>query len=221
MARLIDTIRTVQKQKAVGGNFGAELAIVSRALISTGNVVKIDPDDLATTLSNLLASTGAAAAVSTLISGTDLTASGTLTTLATNVGAHTTQGATLRDALLALTANGTFAAKMAKKVIATPVAAAGSSASDAAALGSANILTISSDSAAKGVKLVAGVAGDVVDIINTSSTAAILYPATGGTINGLSANAGVLVPASKGTRAICVSTNTWKTYDMAAASTAA
>jgi len=115
----------------------------------------------------------------------------------------------------------TLSGKVAQKVIATPVAAAGSSASDAAALGSANILTISSDSAAKGVKLVAGVAGDIVTIIATTATAAILYPATGGTINGGSANAGYLIPASKGTLCVCTATNTWTTYDLPAKSTAA
>lgn len=115
----------------------------------------------------------------------------------------------------------TLSGKVAFKSIATPVAAAGSSGSDAAALGSANTLYISSDSAAKGVKLVAGVAGDKVFIYNTSGTAAILYAATGGTINGLSANAGVLIPASKGTILDCSATNTWLASDMAARSTAA
>jgi len=110
----------------------------------------------------------------------------------------------------------TLGGKVAVKVIATPVAAA-----SAAALGSANILTISSDSAAKSVKLVAGVAGDIVVVLNTTATAAEILPATGGTINGLTANAAVIIPASTGTLLVCTATNTWSAFDLPARSTAA
>lgn len=115
----------------------------------------------------------------------------------------------------------TFSGKASFKTIATPVAAAGSTHSNAAALGSGNELYISSDSAAKGVILVAGAIGDMVNVINTSATAAILYPASGGTINGLSADAGILIPASKGTLLFCSAADTWTAFDMNAHSTAA
>jgi len=104
----------------------------------------------------------------------------------------------------------TVGGKQALKVIATPVAAAATP----SALGSANIVTISSDTASKGTKLLTGVAGDVIYVLNTSSTAAALYPATGGTINGGAANAQYAVPASKGSLAICTAADTWSLYDL-------
>lgn len=39
--------------------------------------------------------------------------------------------------------------------------------------------------------------GRTVKVVNTSATAAVIYPPTGGQINGLSANTGVSVPANK------------------------
>ena len=112
----------------------------------------------------------------------------------------------------------TFGGKAAFKVIATPVAAtgAGGGAGGAAALGSAQIVVISSDGATKGVILQTGVAGDVVFVINSSSTAANLFPATGGTLNGLSANTGVAIPASKGSICICTAADTWIVFDLTA-----
>lgn len=109
------------------------------------------------------------------------------------------------------------------KVIATPVAAAGAAGgvAGAAALGAGNVLTISSDGATKGVKLLTGVAGDIKWILNTSSTAANLFAASGGTINGGSADAGCAVAASKGVIAFCTAADTWTVFDFAAHSGAA
>lgn len=117
----------------------------------------------------------------------------------------------------------TVGGKQALKVIATPVAAAGAGGgvAGATALGSANIVTISSDGATKGVKLLTGVAGDVIQIINTSGTAANLFAASGGTINGGAADAGCAVPASKGVIAICTAADTWSVFDMTALAGAA
>ncbi len=115
----------------------------------------------------------------------------------------------------------TIGGKMAQKTIATPVAATGSDAAGAAPLGSGNLLVISSDSAAKGVILPTLAAGDIIEIINSSATAAILYPFTGGTINGLSADAGVLIPVSKGVKLYVTAANTMTAYDNAAKATAA
>lgn len=112
----------------------------------------------------------------------------------------------------------TVGGKQALKVIATPVAATGAAGgvAGAAALGSANIVTISSDGATKGVKLLTGVAGDVIQVINTSATAANLFAASGGTINGGSADVGCAIPASKGVIAICTAADTWSVFDMTA-----
>lgn len=106
------------------------------------------------------------------------------------------------------------------KGITTPVAAAGSTVADAGQLGAANVVHLTSDSAAKGVKLGTGVAGQIVEVINDSSTAAELYAASGGTVNGLSADASVVIPASKGVRCFCTAADTWLAYDMPAKATA-
>lgn len=112
----------------------------------------------------------------------------------------------------------TLAAKLTQKAIAAPVAAtgAGGGVAGAAALGAANIVTISSDGATKGVKLLTGAAGDIIKILNTSATAANLFAASGGTINGGSANAGCTVPASKGVLAVCTAADTWTVFDLPA-----
>lgn len=106
-------------------------------------------------------------------------------------------------------------------VTATPVAAAGSTTSDAAPLAATNTTIITCDSAAKGVKLPNGAVGDIMSVINNSSTAAKLYPATGGTLNGLSANAAVVIPASKGVTCFCSATDAWTVFDMTARATTA
>jgi hypothetical protein len=102
----------------------------------------------------------------------------------------------------------------------TPVAAAGSTVADAGQLGSSSIVHITSDSATKGAKLDTGVANQVVFVFNDSATAAELYAASGGTINGLSADASVVVPASKGLLCICTGADTWIAFDMTALATA-
>jgi hypothetical protein len=58
-----------------------------------------------------------------------------------------------------------------------------------------------------------------MEIINNSSTAARLYPATGGTLNGLATNVAVFVPASKGVRCFCTAADTWTVFDMTAKAT--
>lgn len=106
------------------------------------------------------------------------------------------------------------------KSITTPVAAAGSTVSDAGQLGAANIVHITSDGATKGVKLPTGVLGDVITIVNDSATACELYAASGGTINGLSADASVVIAASKGVWAQCTAADTWIAFDLPALATA-
>lgn len=102
----------------------------------------------------------------------------------------------------------------------SPVAAAGTTVADAGQLGSTNITHITSDGAAKGVKLPAVAAGDWGIVINNSATAAEFYAASGGTVNGLSADASVVIPASKGLMWFATGTNTVIAFDMPAKATA-
>lgn len=103
----------------------------------------------------------------------------------------------------------------------TPVAAAGSTVADAAALANTYITHITSDSAAKGVKMPAVTAAGVVRIVvNNSSTAAELYAEATGTVNGLSADASVVIPASKGLLLISTAAKTWIAFDLTALATA-
>lgn len=108
-------------------------------------------------------------------------------------------------------------------LLATPVAAtgAGGGVGGAAAVSLNSVVVISSDGATKGVKLNTGVAGDVVHIINSSGTAANLFAASGGTINGGSADAGCAIAASTGVMAICTAADTWTVYDLPAKASAA
>ena len=105
-------------------------------------------------------------------------------------------------------------------ITATPVAAAGSTVADAGQLAASAVVLITSDGATKGVKLPTGVAGMVIEVINTSGTACELYAASGGTVNGLSADASVVVQASKGVRCICTAADTWLAFDLVALATA-
>tara|TARA_R110000868_G_scaffold104347_3_gene287398 strand:- start:316 stop:1008 length:693 start_codon:yes stop_codon:yes gene_type:complete len=106
------------------------------------------------------------------------------------------------------------------KVVTTAVAAAGTTVADAAQLAAANIVHITSDGSGKGVKLQTGVMGDEITVVNDSSTAAELYAASGGTVNGLSPDASVVVPASKGLWCQCTAADTWICFDLPAKATA-
>lgn len=105
-------------------------------------------------------------------------------------------------------------------ITATAVAAAGSTVADAGQLAASAVVTITSDGATKGVKLPTGAAGMVIDVLNGSATACELYAASGGTVNGLAADASVVVPASKGLRCFCTAADTWIAYDLPAKATA-
>ena len=160
----------------------------------------------AATLSSTLAVTGASTFASTIV----VTGATTLSSTLAVTGATTLTGL--------LTANGgiTMGGKLALTASNTPVAAAGSTYANATAVGTQDVITISSDSAAKGVKLLTGVAGQVKRIINTTATACLLYPATGGTLSGLAANAGVTIAASHVVIAYCVAADTWYVEDAGA-----
>ena len=144
------------------------------------------------------------------------------TPVALTVGASTIVGRKASGNIVALTGAEARLIAMSglSSVVATPVAAAGSTVADAGQLGTTELAFITSDSAAKGVKLPTGVAGMQILVVNNSSTAAELYAASGGTVNGLSADASVVVPASKGLLCLCTAADTWVAFDLAAKATA-
>jgi hypothetical protein len=103
----------------------------------------------------------------------------------------------------------------------TPVAAAGSTVADAAALPDTLIAHITSDGAGKGVLLPAVTGAGVMRIVvNNSSTAAEIYAESGGTINGAAADASMVIPASKGVLCISTAAKTWIAFDLTAKATA-
>jgi hypothetical protein len=169
-----------------------------------------------------IASPGIAA--STFNAHTILQATTDNTPAALTVGEQSVVGRVTSGNIVALTAAQLWTilndAISSRLLVATPVAAAGSTVADAGQLGTADVVFITSDGAAKGVKLPTGVAGMVIEVVNNSSTAAELYAASGGTVNGGSADASVVVPASKGLRCICTAADTWIAFDMAAKASA-
>lgn len=98
---------------------------------------------------------------------------------------------------------------------------AGGGVSGAAVLPEQNVILVSSDGSTKGVKMPPSNVNEWRIIINTSSTALNLFAASGGTINGGSADAGCAIPASKGVFCACTATDTWKVHDMPALAGAA
>lgn len=102
----------------------------------------------------------------------------------------------------------------------TPVAAAGSTVADAGQLASTMVNHITSDGATKGVKFPTGAQNHLMIVINNSATACELYAASGGTVNGLSADASVVIPASKGVLAFATAADTWIVFDLPAKASA-
>ncbi len=125
-----------------------------------------------------------------------------------------------------LTLNGTATGKVILgrfanvKSITVPVAAFGSTVSDAAALGAGNIVHITSDGATKGVKAPTTALGDFQFVINDSATACEFYAASGGTVNGLSPDASIVIPASKGIWWQATAVDTIIAFDLPAKATA-
>lgn len=125
-----------------------------------------------------------------------------------------------------LTINGTATGKIILgrqaniKSITVPVAAAGADVSDAGQLGAGNIVHITSDGATKGVKAPTAVLGDFQYVINDSATACEFYAASGGSVNGLAADASVVIPASKGIFWQATAADTLIAFDLPAKATA-
>lgn len=108
--RQSEAVNKIAISKKVGGNFDARLAITARAVLAKDNTTAYDPDNMSASLAKLLTASDSGSQISTKITGTDLTTSGVLTTLGTNIGAHDTQAQTLLTALLAITtASASFA----------------------------------------------------------------------------------------------------------------
>ena len=61
--RLQQRLNLLSVAKHIGGAFDAQLSIATRAVLDMNNNVQFDPDNLPTSLSNLLASPGAAASL--------------------------------------------------------------------------------------------------------------------------------------------------------------
>lgn len=201
---------------------------------TTGScVVTITP---ATTVTGLLTSNGGI----TLSGAVDLTFTGTTgqpeIMLTTNLADALSVKDTAGDLIVVCTTTGaqtititppvtisgglTLGAKLVLNAVTTPVAAAGATVADAGQLGAGSIAHVTSDGATKGVKLRTGVLGDFQRIINNSGTACELYAASGGTVNGLAADASVVIPASKGVDCHCTAADTWIVFDLAAKATA-
>lgn len=193
-----------------GGTGDYTTTLKPEATLSADNAIIVPEADGDTLAAVALAQTLTNKTLTSPVIATGLTASGS--------AANTFAGST--GTFVTSSGLNTLSGYAGLKVNATPVAAAGSTVADAGALNSANIGKVSSDGATKGVKLPTGVAGQFQIVENTSSTACELYAASGGTVNGLSADASVVIPASKGVLCLCMSADTWIVYDLPAKATA-
>lgn len=80
-----------------------------------------------------------------------------------------------------------------------------------------NILVGVTGQTGYGWKLPTGVAGMQLTLIETAGFAGVLVPATGGTIDGLSANAAIVIGASKRYRLVCTAADTWYSMEISKA----
>ena len=151
-----------------------------------------------------------------------LTGAATATTLAVSststLTGNVSMGGTLAvTGAATLSGGATLAATLKSSVNATPYTA---TASTFTALGSTyDVMAVAgvTSHATYGVKLPAGVAGQVITLIETAALPLMLYPATGGTSSGLSANTPVTIAASHIVRCYCTAANTWFVEDCGAA----
>lgn len=91
------------------------------------------------------------------------------------------------------------------------VTAAGANQGTATAIASGTeLVKITTAAASTGVRLPvpAGV-NDMVAIINAGANAVAIYPATGGTVNGLAANASISLPVGKSALCIAINATDW------------
>lgn len=72
---------------------------------------------------------------------------------------------------------------------------------------------ITEENAGSDFRLPVGNSGDAVDVVNNSESDAKLLPAESGTLNGLTENAAVIVPAKNGVRCFCSKPNNWLVFE--------
>jgi hypothetical protein len=91
------------------------------------------------------------------------------------------------------------------------VSAAGTSSQSAATALTKDINILTTVAANSGVALPTGTSGMIIYVYNSTSTAALVYPVSGGSakINALTANAGFSLAANTGTRFLCSSATQW------------
>ena len=102
--------------------------------------------------------------------------------------------------------------------VASPVAAAGSTQSNATQLTAASLQLVSSASSSNGWILPAAVPGYEITLINKGTTAGLVYPNSGNKINGGTANNPVHLLASKGATYYCANDGSWWAADFASQS---
>jgi hypothetical protein len=147
--------------------------------------------------------------VSSATSATSATTAGTVTTAAqpniTSVGTLTslTSSGNVQGANVIATAYHI-------RSVGTGISAAGSTQGTATAL-TKEMNIVSTVSSGQGVVLPTAVAGMMLTITNTSANSLLVYPATGGVINSLAANAGYTLQASGTLQFIAPTATQWYT----------
>lgn len=91
----------------------------------------------------------------------------------------------------------------------TLAALGGNQAAAAAIVSDITRVTSATGTTADGVRLPVGTPGDTYMIANETAVTVKVYPATGGIITGLSANANTTITANKGASFVCVAANRW------------
>ena len=91
----------------------------------------------------------------------------------------------------------------------TNLTAAGANQGAATALDYTTYQRVGTVAASTGVRLPAAIAGARIVVFNMGANALAVYPATGETINMLSANASLSVASGKGAEFVCCGTGAW------------
>lgn len=114
-----------------------------------------------------------------------------------------------------LTVTGTFVAAGGVQVAVSTLVAAGTSQATATQA-SFGLNVVSAGDGTKAIRLPTAVAGSIVFIKNTAAGALPVYPATGGTINALSANAAYSMATLTSTMLIAASATQWYSIPLVA-----
>ena len=141
---------------------------------------------------------------------TTITLPNATATLATTALAETLTNKTLTAPVI--TAGTTTLGKV---LVGSPTTAAGSAYSDAVAVAASDVCPVvgTTGQTGYGVKLLTGVAGQKIIIIETAGFACKLYPAAGGTLSGLGTNSPVTLAASHVLECFCTAADTWTIVD--------